>query len=34
MQELLDAALRTIQPLGDKAECLTRIAKYLGERTS
>ena len=34
MQELLDSALRTIQPLGDKAECLTRIAKYLGERTN
>jgi geranylgeranyl diphosphate synthase, type II len=34
MQELLDSALRTIQPLGDQAECLTRIAKYLGERTS
>jgi geranylgeranyl diphosphate synthase, type II len=34
MQELLDSALRTIQPLGEKAECLTRIAKYLGERTS
>ncbi|MGO9568325.1 MAG: polyprenyl synthetase family protein [Desulfomonilaceae bacterium] len=32
MQELLESALRTIQPLGSKAECLTLIAKYVGER--
>lgn len=32
MQNLLDSALTTIQPLGRKAECLALIAKYVGER--
>ena len=34
MQELLDSGLRTIQPLGGKAECLKLIAEYVGQRIS
>jgi geranylgeranyl diphosphate synthase type II len=32
MQDLIDSALTTIQPLGPKAECLALIAKYVGDR--
>jgi geranylgeranyl diphosphate synthase, type II len=32
MQDLIDSALTTIQPLGRKAECLALIAKYVGDR--